>query len=346
MRNDLKSILVIMPSWVGDFCMATPSLRHLRANCPSAMIVAFGRPQLAPLAHGLASIDTFVGGAMRGPSGLREILALRARRFDAALVLPNSFRSALAARLTGARERAGTARDGRSWLLTTAISDPKGLRTAAAVYGRIVGEWLGTGSASGPPELTVTGQEREDAAKMLRSGPGAPPRRDWILINPGAIRTDKRWAPAQFARAALALAESGLDGLARERIAVTGSPSEAPLCAEVARACNALDLCAGGITLATLKGVLERTRLLITNDTGPSHMAAALATPCLTLFGPTDHRWTPSDYPLERRLIAEPFLIESECADDRKTLCAIDRITAADASHAGIALVMRTSARG
>jgi ADP-heptose:LPS heptosyltransferase len=74
-------------------------------------------------------------------------------------------------------------------------------------------------------------------------------------------------------------------------------------------------------------------------------MAAALRAPCLTLFGPTDHRWTPCDYPLERRVIAEPFLGADSLADDHAAHCAINRITIADVVHTARALVERTSSK-
>ena len=86
--------------------------------------------------------------------------------------------------------------------------------------------------------------------------------------------------------------------------------------------------------LGSLKAILQRTALLITNDTGPRHIAAALDTPTIALFGPTDCRWTPTDYPYEQRIISEPFLTEDRIADDHAMLCAIERISVGDVLHA------------
>ena len=341
----VRSVLVILPSWVGDVCMATAALRTLRSLRPNTEIVAFGRPALAPLIAGLPFVDRFAGGSMRGFGVLGELRRLRRDGYDAVLVLPNSLRSALFTSAVGARHRAGTSRNARGWLLTHATDDPRGLRTATSVYARLVAEWTGTPTAIGPPELATTPSDRQGAASLLGDAATDVPARSWLLINPGANRTDKRWDSSRFSEAARAIAASRIDGLDPERVAVTGAPQEAEICASIARESGALDLCARGISLGSLKGVLERTRLLITNDTGPSHMAAALRAPCLTLFGPTDHRWTPCDYPLERRVIAEPFLGADSLADDHAAHCAINRITIADVVHAARALVERTSSK-
>ena len=338
---NVGTILVILPSWVGDACMATASLRHLRAHAPRARIVALGRPSLGPLIDGLPFVDAFIGGSMRGLAAIEDLRRVRRERADAALILPNSFRSALFARIASIPRRAGSARDGRSWLLSVAVDDPRQLRTAADSYARLVGAWTGTPVENARPELCVTDAERAGAAILL--GEDASPTRRWLLLNPGANRDDKRWSAPRFAAAARAIAQAAPNTLASDRIAVTGSPGEAGVCREIAHLCGAIDLCAKGIALGTLKGVLERTALLLTNDTGPSHMATALATPTITLFGPTDQRWTPGDAPLERRLIAEPFLTDDALADDFPKTCAIDRIAVADVVHAARALLTRST---
>jgi heptosyltransferase-2 len=120
------------------------------------------------------------------------------------------------------------------------------------------------------------------------------------------------------------------DGCAQ--CAVTGAPSERATIDEVlAEAkCPILDLAARSVTLGSLKAVLKRAALLITNDTGPRHMAAAFGTPTIALFGPTDHRWTTLHGANERLLVAEPFLPENLIADQHAALCAVDRIRAGD----------------
>ena len=76
--------------------------------------------------------------------------------------------------------------------------------------------------------------------------------------------------------------------------------------------------------------VIRRAALLITNAPGPRHIAAALGTPVVSLFGPTDHRWTTINCPHERMVLADPFLPEALIADQHPKRCAIDRIAVAD----------------
>ncbi len=342
---DAQRILIVLPSWVGDVCMATPLLRHIATCRPNCRIVAFGRPSLAPLMDGLPWIESFEGGAMRGITAMSEIARMRKRKFDAVLLLPNSFRSALFARWSGIRHRGGVARDGRSWMLThpfmcdrpsRAIDCVKSIQSATTSYAALAQWWTGEPLANHRVELRVTDAERALAQALLRDSPrpGGVDRRDLVLLNPGANREDKRWSAAHFSHAARLLSNARPRNEPPRPIAITGGPSERELCAEIAKNCDAIDLCGRGVTLGSLKGVMERTALLVTNDTGPRHIAAALETPTIALFGPTDCRWTPLNYPRERRVVAEPFLTEDRIADDHARVCAIDRICVGDVVHA------------
>lgn len=346
--TDVQRILIILPSWVGDACMATPVLRHVAAQRPQARIVAFGRSNLRPLMDGLPWIHSFQAGGMRERNALGEIRRIRAEHFDAVLLLPNSFRSGLFARLAGIPHRAGVDRDGRGWLLNHRFAADKSVRSAAAAYASLATWWTGAPLIDQRIELRITAEDRVAAQDLLRELPctANAARRDLILLNPGANREDKRWPADRFACVGRALSLARPAGQSPRPIAVTGGPSEAVLCAEISEKCGAFDLCARGVMLGSLKAVLDRTALLITNDTGPRHLAAALNTPTIALFGPTDCRWTPMNYPCERRLISEPFLTEDRIADDHSALCAIDRISVADVMHAAHALEQSLGAGG
>ena len=345
--KSVERILVILPSWVGDVCMATPVVRHLAATYPAARIVLLGRPMLAPLVAGLPFAHAFIGGSMRGLAAMSELRAIHRERFDTLVLLPNSFRSALFGRLTGIPHRAGSARDGRSWLLSHPFHQRRGMQSAVDSYADLA-EWCtGARLVDRRVELAVTAEEQAQARLLLddHATSGSDPARNLILLNPGANRLDKRWPAHAFARAALAISAQCTTRGTPRRIAVTGNPSESALCADVARACGAIDLCARGVTLGSLKAILQRTALLISNDTGPRSIAAALGTPTIALFGPTDCRWTPLDYPNELRLLAEPFVTETSIADDHKKLCAIDRISVADVVAAVRTLELRLAAQ-
>ena len=336
LAKDARNILVILPSWVGDACMATPVLRHLAQHRPDARIVVVGRANLQPLIDGLPWVNSFQAGAMRGAKAIGEVRRVRAERFDAVLLLPNSFRSAAFARVTGIAHRAGTDRDGRGWLLSHRFAQEKTLQSAATAYASLASWWTGSLLTDQHIELRVTEQDRSDAEILLPELPvkSHEAHRDLILLNPGANREDKRWPADHFVQAARALSLARPAGDPPRQIAVNGGPSEAALCAEIAQKSGGIDLCARGVMLGSLKAILQRTALLITNDTGPRHIAAALQTPTISLFGPTDCRWTPTNYPHERRLISEPFLTEDRVADDHAVLCAIERISVGDVLHA------------
>ena len=336
LAKDARNILVILPSWVGDACMATPVLRHLAQHRPDARIAVFGRANLRPLMDGLPWVNSFQAGAMRGAKAIGEVRRVRAEGFDAVLLLPNSFRSAAFARLSGIAHRAGTDRDGRGWLLSHRFAQEKSLQSAAAAYASLVSWWTGSPLTDQHIELRVTEQDRSAAEILLPElrVKSHEAHRDLILLNPGANREDKRWPADHFVQAARALSLARPAGVPPRPIAVNGGPSEAALCAEIAGKSGAIDLCARGVMLGSLKAILQRTALLITNDTGPRHIAAALDTPTIALFGPTDCRWTPTDYPYEQRIISEPFLTEDRIADDHAVLCAIERIAVGDVLHA------------
>lgn len=332
----VERLLVVMPSWVGDVTMATPLLRALREALPRAAIATLTKPGLSPLLAGAPWIDERFEAPMRGLRGPWSGVG-RARAFaaDAVLLLPNSLRSGLAA-LPLARRRIGYATQLRTWTLTHALAPPERRAPTPAVdyYAALGAFALGSPVADRRIELFVSEEDRLGADRVLdRLG-------RFLLVNPGANRIDKRWPIDRFAASAASIADAH-----RLDVAVTGSRGERRLAAVVAEETarragserRVVDLAARGIGLGSLKGVLRRAVLLLTNDTGPRHLAAALGTPSIVLFGPTDHRWTtlPADPARrDRLLIAEPFLPEPLKADDFDDVCLIDRISIGDVLEA------------
>lgn len=316
--------LVVLPSWVGDATMATPALRAIRAAWPAARVTYLARPGIDAVLAGLPWFDAVVVDRLGGAIGpFRGAARLRRERFDAAILLPNSFRSALAVRLAGIPRRIGYARDRRSWLLTHAIA-PAAARPASTVdwYCDLVERALGVTVADRSPQLAVTDADVAAAAPARAALPGR-----YALFVPGGNRVDKRWPAERFARVAEHLA-------ARHHlhVAVTGSPGERAIVDAIAKASNVpiVDCSAFPGGLAGLKCLVRDASLVVTNDTGPRHFAAAFRVPTVALFGPTDHRWTVLRGVPERLLVAEPFLPEELVADDRAAFCAIDRIAVGD----------------
>lgn len=323
-----ERVLIIMPSWVGDVVMATPVLRLLRAQRPEAKIIALMRPGLDALLNGLETIDEMIVDDMRGIVGVFLAASrIRAHSPNVGLLLPNSFRSALVLRLARVPVRIGYGRDRRRFLLTHAITagDIHSPRPMVGYYLDLAAAALET-SLPGQPrlELAVTEADHAEGERLLHDVDGS-----FVLLNPGANKEAKRWPAERFGEVGTRLANE-----LNVRIVVTGSPKERGVVERVIALCDTssppINLVERGVTLGSLKAVVQRASLLITNDTGPRHIAAALGTPIVSLFGPTDHRWTVLPGVCERMLLAEPFLPEQMVADQYPQACEITRIAVGD----------------
>lgn len=320
----IERLIVVAPSWVGDSVMATPLLRALRQHLSATRINLVVRPGIDALLAGLPFFDEMIvdhnKGVLGPPKLAKRLASLKA---DAALLLPNSFRSAASVRLAGIPIRIGYDRDARGKLLTHAVTPPS--QTPIALleyYERLACAALGIEQIDRAMQLAITPAQQSRADAILADVP-----RPFVLLNPGANRVDKRWPAASFAKLADALAAN--PGVA---VALSGSPSESSLLDEIASLATSplLNLADRNTDLGCLKPIIRAAALMITNDTGPRHIAAALGTPLITLFGPTDHRWTTLGLANETILLADPFLPEELTTDDHPTRCAIDKISVSE----------------
>ncbi|MBX3356819.1 MAG: glycosyltransferase family 9 protein [Phycisphaeraceae bacterium] len=339
-------LLVVLPSWVGDAVMATPALRLLRDSLKGSFIGALARPGIDDVLAGTGLFDQVHVERARGVMGPKNVAAkIRPMRYGAALLLTNSFSTALITRLAFIPRRIGYDRDARGLLLTERLQPARrqaphhGFAPVPAVeyYLRAARAVVGGEAAAGRPlqlELATSAADEAMADEMLRRA--TPPLhtgpRPLAVLNPGANNEAKRWPGERFARIGSRLAtEHGMN------VVVTGAPAEAELCEEIAAesrrhatdAAPIASLAAFGGTLGALKAVVRRCAIMVTNDTGPRHIAAAFGVPRVVLFGPTDRRWTTlphDDRAEEREILADPTLPDSEVADDHPERCRIDRI--------------------
>jgi heptosyltransferase-2 len=305
--NAPSRVLVRAPNWVGDVVLSLPALRDVRRMFPAARLEVLARPWVGGLYAAVSEVDAVVES--RGT--LADAAAIR-RRYDLGLLLPNSFASAFALWRAGIPERWGYATDARASLLTRSCRvSPSVFGRSQVYYYRAMLEGLGL-AVSGPPDTSLACPEAwAERGRALLGGPGP-----WIGINPGAAYgTAKRWPPERFAAAAALVARR-----TGARVAIVGSAAERPLAQQIAAqlGASARVLC-GETTLAELVGVLRELRLLLTNDSGPMHLAAALGTPLVAVFGSTD--WTETAPVSERaRVVRE----EAECAPCKLRECPID----------------------
>ncbi len=323
----IQRLLLVMPSWLGDCVMTTPTLRALRTLLPKARLTVLIRQPLRPLFASCPWIDRIVTirPHRRGMSDTRRgsLFNLARRitrgRFDTAILFPNSFRSALIVRMAGIPRRIGYDRDGRGGLLTDRLVPRRAAGKIVPVPARdyYLGLARYLGGAEPDPTLQLFTHPTDDAAALrLLAAAGHDPAstRPLVLLNPGANYGEaKLWLPERFAQLAdLLRQQCGAD------VALTGAPRERGILDRVAALAKQrpIDLPAAGIDLRRLKSVLRHASLMVTNDTGARHLAAALGTPVVTIFGPTDPAWTEIGFDRERQVAADVY-----CRPCQKKLC-------------------------
>jgi heptosyltransferase-2 len=317
MTERAQNILIRGVNWIGDAVMTIPAIRGVRRLLPESRITLLIQEPLDQLFASFSVVDGVHGFSVRpGIRGLVDRVALAARlrkeRFDLCLILPNSFDSALVPFLSGIPERIGFDRDGRRLLLTkwiAAVFKGSGRRQA--------GDYLTLlaplGSADIPLDccLEIDPEARQWAEKTV-----APLRRTvrgpLIGVSPGAAYGPaKMWFPERFASLAGRLCAERQAG-----VVLVGDPSERALCEEIGRALQAQALnFAGQTSLPQLAAVLAQCDLFISNDSGPMHLASAVGTPVVAIFGSTDPAATG---PLGKHEIVKK---ECDCAPCWERVC-------------------------
>ncbi len=349
-------LLIVLPSWVGDVVMATPAIRRIRNAYPGIFIGALVKPGIDQLLSGNTLFDELHIATPTGMMATKKTAnKIRPRQYDAALLLTNSFSTALTTRLAFIPRRIGYNRDTRAVLLTDPIAPPRNpdkswkLTPAIDYYWNLASHLLGqdpvdwsihtpTDCKSLPlalpnntfMELGFTDDDQakaDDILERARICVNTP----YAILNPGGNNPAKRWPTDRFAQLA--------DHLHTEHnlaVLINGSPAESDLCNQIITRAktNPISLPALGNTLGALKPIIAGAKILITNDTGPRHIAAALGTPLVTLFGPTDPRWTtipvhplPDGSPAETIIVADESLPPGQSANDHPDRCSIEHIT-------------------
>jgi heptosyltransferase-2 len=279
----VRRVLVRAPNWVGDAVMSLPVLAGLKRLFPLADVTVLAAPRVAPL----FAAQPGVTGIIRYPSdrGKWQVLWELRGRFDVALALPNSMESALGLWLVGVPSRVGYNTDARRLFLKEAVSGHDklaGLHTVFYLLGLL--KALGGVATFTPPTLYLEPEEEVLGAQLLAES-DLPGRGPWVGLSPGAAYGPaKRWPAERFA----ALGRE----LQREfgaRLVLLGGDEERPVADEVREQLPGpvADL-VGRTSLRQALGVLSQLNLLVTNDSGLMHAAAALSVPLVALFGSTD----------------------------------------------------------
>lgn len=269
--ENVPHLLIFAPNWLGDAVMALPAIADVRRALPKTTLDVFARPSIAPLFRLVRDVDAVVTGSVP-----------RDRKYAAALLLTNSFQTALAARRAGIPERWGYRSDWRTALLTRAVLPPPDTVHQAASYQYLTSA---CGFPSGPlePRLVADDEAKRAGRELLLSSgwDGAIPI---VAIAPGAAYGGaKRWPESSFADLTSSLAREGV------RVVIIGSASD--VVPQRFPGADPISL-VGRTDLRTLAGVLIECRALVSNDSGAMHFAAALGVPVVAMFGPTDERVT------------------------------------------------------
>jgi heptosyltransferase-2 len=315
------------PNWLGDAVMCEPALRGLRILFPDAQIALLVKPAVADLFAGhpaLTRVLTYdTEGRHAGLSGKWALAGqLRRQGFDLAVLFQNAFEAAFLTFLAGVSRRYGYATDGRSLLL----SDPVAVQDRRSLVHQVRYYWdllkpLGLTGDPPAPELVVFPEEEQAMAGRFAQG-GLTASDVVVGINPGSTYGGaKRWLPERFAEVTERLCRTMHESREQQvSVVIFGAKGEERLGQEIAARLSSRSLVLSGTTtIRELMASLKRCTVLLTNDTGPMHIASAFQVPVVAIFGPTDWRTT-SPFGSAHAIVREPV----DCAPCLLRECPID----------------------
>ncbi|HLA62554.1 MAG TPA: lipopolysaccharide heptosyltransferase II [Nitrospiraceae bacterium] len=326
-RETIKRILVRGPNWLGDAVMCEPALRGLRRLFPDAQIALLVKPAVADLFAGhpaLTRVLTYdTRGRHAGLSGKWALSGqLRRQGFDLAVLFQNAFEAAFLTFLAGVPRRYGYATDGRSLLLSdpVAVPDRRTLVHQVRYYWDLLRP-LGLTGDPPTPELVVFPEEEQAMAGRFAQG-GLTATDVVVGINPGSTYGGaKRWLPERFAEVTERLCRTICESREQQvSVVIFGAKGEERLGHEIAARLPSRSLVlSGATTIRELMAAVKRCAVLLTNDTGPMHIASAFQVPVVAIFGPTDWRTT-SPFGSAHAIVRQPV----DCAPCLLRECPID----------------------
>jgi heptosyltransferase-2 len=295
-----------MPNWLGDCVMSAPVISAIKKSHPGVFVSLMIKSGMAGLGALIPGVDDVIG--LEGDSA-SAIGSVRRARYDMALILPNSFRSAWEMWRAGVPVRVGYACNFRSALLTHRVKRPQPhslhmtdyyLRLAQAIFPEIM---------AGAVSLTVPSSAAQSSFALL-------PRTDRPLVGLGfgaSYGHAKMWAKDRYAELIIRLAKTA-------EVVLLGAESDREMEREIMALAGGKAVSLVGKTdIAALAGVMSRLSLYVSNDTGPMHISAGLGVPTIAIFGPTSPEET-------RPLGANVAIIrhKADCAPCFKRECPTD----------------------
>jgi len=276
--------LVIAPQWIGDAVMAEPLLAVLAARGEVLTVAAL--PWVAPVLQAMPDVAStielpFAHGRLDW-GARRRIAATLRDRFDVAYVLPNSLKAALVPWLARIPRRVGYRGEGRGFLLTERLDNPRGRPPMVPFYGALAGSEFDNARR---PRLQLA----QEQIAAIAAAQALVPGRYWAFAPGAEYGPAKRWPAAHYA--ALARALNARDDAP---VVLLGAPKEAALCDEIAaHSAGACRVLAGKTSLVDAMALIAGSRGLASNDSGLMHVAAAFGVAQVALFGSTSPLHTP-----------------------------------------------------
>ncbi|MBZ0156367.1 MAG: lipopolysaccharide heptosyltransferase II [Alphaproteobacteria bacterium] len=296
-ESSSSTILIRGVNWVGDAVMTLPAVRAVKKAFPGAKVSLLVKPLVKPVFEGDPAIDEIIeyDERFRGITGRLSLARLLGKRgFSHAILLQNAFDAALLAFLAGVPERIGYDRDGRGLLLTRRVPFTGGDRKIHHIrYYLDLLNAAGIPAEYTHPWICLSGEEKRAARERL-----AAMGRPVLGINPGATYgSAKRWFPERFTEVARRfISETG------GSVVIFGGPKETDIAQEIHEAAaghplsadssSSLLNLAGKTSLRELMALIAECDALLTNDSGPMHIAYAVGTPSVSLFGSTSPELT------------------------------------------------------
>ncbi|AQT68949.1 ADP-heptose--LPS heptosyltransferase 2 [Anaerohalosphaera lusitana] len=316
MSDKKQNILIWLPSPMGDAVLCTPALRALRRHFTNANITFLAAPTVRAVLSPSSFNDDWIdlaGGT------LQLVRKLRNRRFDKAVLFKNSFGSAMTVYLAGIPERIGYTRDMRGLLLTKKITparDTNGKFKPGSMvdYYLNLCDKLTCDITERSLELQV---DNSAVPAMLTKLPAIVKSQGplAILVPGGAFGPSKCWPTQRFAKLADILTEQH-----NATVIVSVAPNEAEqkIAAQICDKAetNIISLADISLSLGELKALIARSNVVVTNDTGPRHIAIALKRNVVSLFGPNNPEWTQTGYERETQIIGQ-----AECVPCDEPVC-------------------------
>lgn len=302
----VQRLLLVVPNWLGDTLLATALIRAVKTHAPQLHLAVLAVPRAAEVLRGNPRVDDLIVYNERGSdrgwlAKQRLVQRLRRGAFDAALLLRPSRSRAALLWWAGIPRRIGHVHRGKDWWLTERVPAPSPAEHRADGYLRLLAALAWPAPQDARCEFFVQDEDRALVRQWLHAQ-GVMNDQRLVVLHPAGNWEHKRWPAERFASLGDRLHEAH-----DAQIVITGSEADHAVAEHVRSAMrSAAILAAGELTFHQLAALCERADLLVVNDSGPLHLAAALQRPVLALFGPTSPSVTGPYHAARGRVLHHP----------------------------------------